>query len=145
MNLLHPLTRRPLLFLFLLNGIGDLCGIATCCQGVYPVSNLHVNSTMIVLRFLERGADFLPYCLPLIHGAVFIRRCSRNGKLFRYGIISRKSVHHAGTRFFTRGIDDFGNCANFVETEQVIETGNALAAFVQTRGSIPMYWSQVYH
>lgn len=41
-----------------------------------------------------------------------------------------------------RGCDDFGNCANFVETEQLIETVESIASFVQTRGSIPLFWTQ---
>lgn len=35
-----------------------------------------------------------------------------------------------------------GNVANFVETEQIIERGGEKSSFVQTRGSIPLYWSQ---
>ncbi len=34
-------------------------------------------------RFLRRGAEFLRYCVPLVHGAVFIRQCSINGRLLR--------------------------------------------------------------
>lgn len=33
--------------------------------------------------------------------------------------------------------------ANFVETEQILELGgSAESSFVQTRGSIPLFWSQ---
>ncbi len=32
-------------------------------------------------------------------------------------LISRRSIMRAGTRYNARGIDDTGNCANFVETE----------------------------
>ena len=35
-----------------------------------------------------------------------------------------------------------GNCANFVETEQIVEYLNDKISFVQIRGSIPLYWSQ---
>lgn len=35
-----------------------------------------------------------------------------------------------------------GNVANFVETEQIIERGGEKSSFVQTRGSIPLFWSQ---
>lgn len=35
-----------------------------------------------------------------------------------------------------------GNCANFVETEQIVEYLNDKLSFVQIRGSIPLYWSQ---
>ena len=45
-------------------------------------------------------------------------------------------------RFFRRGCDSFGNVANFVETEQIIEHNESLTSFVQTRGSIPFFWKQ---
>lgn len=35
-----------------------------------------------------------------------------------------------------------GNCANFVETEQIVEYSSDHVSFVQIRGSIPLYWSQ---
>jgi hypothetical protein len=34
-------------------------------------------------------------------------------------LISRRSRHRAGVRMHCRGIDDDGNVANYVETEQV--------------------------
>jgi hypothetical protein len=57
-------------------------------------------------------------------------------------VISRRSTRHAGTRFFARGIDENGNCANFVETEQIVEHADIASSFVQTRGSLPVFWSQ---
>uniref|UniRef100_A0A8D1NE17 Phosphatidylinositol-3-phosphatase SAC1 n=1 Tax=Sus scrofa TaxID=9823 RepID=A0A8D1NE17_PIG len=41
-----------------------------------------------------------------------------------------------------RGIDSEGHAANFVETEQIVHYNGSRASFVQTRGSIPLYWSQ---
>lgn len=41
-----------------------------------------------------------------------------------------------------RGLDTDGNAANYIETEQIIECESYRASFVQTRGSIPMVWSQ---
>ena len=35
-------------------------------------------------------------------------------------MISRRRWQMGGTRFNSRGIDDEGNCANFVETEQIL-------------------------
>lgn len=35
-----------------------------------------------------------------------------------------------------------GFCSNFVETEQIVEYGGDKTSFVQTRGSIPLYWTQ---
>lgn len=65
-----------------------------------------------------------------------------NGVSFNWGIISRRSVHRAGARLFSRGIDANGNVSNYVETEQLIEVNGDRSSFVQTRGSIPLFWQQ---
>lgn len=66
-------------------------------------------------------------------------------------VISRRSKERAGLRYQRRGINESGQVANFVETEQILYilrsqpssklTGDVLS-FVQIRGSIPLYWSQ---
>ena len=58
--------------------------------------------------------------------------------------MSRRSKYRTGTRFFVRGSDDTGNVANFCETEQILEKKSAgiMASYVQTRGSMPMKWTQ---
>uniref|UniRef100_A0A665TC48 SAC1 like phosphatidylinositide phosphatase b n=1 Tax=Echeneis naucrates TaxID=173247 RepID=A0A665TC48_ECHNA len=65
-----------------------------------------------------------------------------NGKIFEWSIISRRSCFRAGVRYYVRGIDSEGHAANYVETEQIVQFNSAKASFVQTRGSIPFYWSQ---
>lgn len=40
-------------------------------------------------------------------------------------LITRKSRHRAGTRYFTRGVDENGNVANYNETEQILIIGDA--------------------
>ncbi len=58
-------------------------------------------------------------------------------------LISRLSCRRAGTRFNSRGIDDEGNVANFVETETVYcYPSNLCFSYVQTRGSVPIFWEQ---
>jgi len=57
-------------------------------------------------------------------------------------LVSRRSIFHAGTRYLTRGIDDDGHVANFVETEQIIKYGSHLMSFTQIRGSVPVFWQQ---
>ncbi|ETS63235.1 hypothetical protein PaG_03022 [Moesziomyces aphidis] len=70
-------------------------------------------------------------------------------------VISRRSKERAGLRYQRRGINEAGQVANFVETEQLVyvlrsRAGVASASevvadalsFVQIRGSIPLYWSQ---
>ena len=36
-------------------------------------------------------------------------------------LISRRRFARSGTRFNDRGIDEAGNCSNFVETEMIIQ------------------------
>ena len=62
-------------------------------------------------------------------------------------LISRRSTARAGLRYLRRGVDDNGNCANTVETEQILSSPTwdgiiPIRAFVQIRGSIPLYFSQ---
>lgn len=70
-----------------------------------------------------------------------------NEQSFLLTIISRRSTKRSGLRYLRRGIDDEGNCANFVETEQILSSSNwdpskRIRSFVQVRGSIPLYFSQ---
>jgi synaptojanin len=47
-----------------------------------------------------------------------------------------------GTRFNARGIDDDGNVSNFVETEFLLYANEFTFSFIQTRGSVPVFWEQ---
>ncbi|KAM3955932.1 phosphatidylinositol-3-phosphatase SAC1 [Aphomia sociella] len=86
--------------------------------------------------------QFAKFALPVIQGFVSINNVTVNGHQLTWSLVSRRSVLRAGTRFFMRGVDSQGNVANYVETEQIIERGGEKSSFVQTRGSIPLYWSQ---
>ncbi|OHW95657.1 domain and endonuclease exonuclease phosphatase [Colletotrichum incanum] len=58
-------------------------------------------------------------------------------------VVSRLSCRRAGTRFNSRGIDDDGNVANFVETETIYwSPGGTLFSYAQVRGSVPLFWEQ---
>lgn len=58
-------------------------------------------------------------------------------------LISRLSSRRAGTRFNSRGIDDDGNVANFVETETILYHPTSLCfSYAQCRGSVPLFWEQ---
>ncbi|KAJ8418269.1 hypothetical protein AAFF_G00139780 [Aldrovandia affinis] len=61
---------------------------------------------------------------------------------FTVALISRRSRHRAGMRYKRRGVDKNGNVANYVETEQQIHVHSHTLSFVQTRGSVPVFWSQ---
>jgi hypothetical protein len=74
------------------------------------------------------------------------------GRHMQLALVSRRSRFRAGTRFFRRGIDHEGNVANFNETEQILlveEPGGSAGtyatrlSFVQIRGSIPLFWSEI--
>jgi hypothetical protein len=69
-----------------------------------------------------------------------------NDKSFAFALISRRNKNRAGTRYHTRGADKEGNVAAFVETEQILvfptSNGPQYTSFVQTRGSIPLFWKQ---
>jgi hypothetical protein len=58
------------------------------------------------------------------------------------GMISRLSWKRAGARFRTRGIDDDGQVANFVETELILATDSVTLSYTQVRGSVPLFWQQ---
>jgi hypothetical protein len=58
-------------------------------------------------------------------------------------LISRLSCRRAGTRFNSRGIDDDGNVANFVESETIYWSQTGLCfSYAQVRGSVPVFWEQ---
>ena len=69
---------------------------------------------------------------------------SENGKpeVATLGMISRLSWKRAGARFRTRGIDDDGQVANFVETELILATDGVTLSYAQVRGSVPLFWQQ---
>lgn len=57
-------------------------------------------------------------------------------------VISRLSNARVGTRFQARGINDDGNVANFVETEQILYYDKKFCSFIQIRGTVPLFWEQ---
>ncbi|ORY68705.1 SacI homology domain-containing protein [Pseudomassariella vexata] len=66
-------------------------------------------------------------------------------KKYLITVISRRSIKRAGLRYLRRGVDDEGNAANAVETEQLLSTSagdGKIFSFVQIRGSIPLFFQQ---
>ncbi|CAH1115746.1 unnamed protein product [Psylliodes chrysocephalus] len=94
------------------------------------------------------------WILPIIQGFIQIEECKvdmdrdlvdvndKNYDTFKLCLISRRSRYRAGTRYKRRGVDDDGEVANYVETEQIISYQSHEVSFVQVRGSVPVYWSQ---
>ncbi|KAH7379784.1 SacI homology domain-containing protein [Cadophora sp. MPI-SDFR-AT-0126] len=111
-----------------------------------------------------------PYILPVMFGMLEIATTRVKSTPLTMVLITRRSRHRAGTRYFSRGIDEQGHVSNFNETEQIIllndstsglggfAGGNGMQngkvggsggkevqimSYVQTRGSVPVYWAEV--
>ncbi|KAL3427441.1 hypothetical protein PVAG01_00950 [Phlyctema vagabunda] len=117
----------------------------------------------------QPGVD--AYILPVIFGMLEITSTAVGTTPLTIALITRRSRHRAGTRYFSRGIDEEGNVSNFNETEQVIVLNDSsvglggfaggggmqngkvgggsdgkevqILSYVQTRGSVPVYWAEV--
>jgi len=91
------------------------------------------------------------WIFPVVHGHIDFKNFIDGGKKFTFVLIARRSRHFAGTRYLRRGINQEGRPANFVEVEQIMFRPQAcfggempmITSFVQIRGSIPFFWSQV--
>ncbi|KAF4549630.1 SacI-like domain-containing protein 1 [Elsinoe fawcettii] len=120
-------------------------------------------------RGSQPGID--PYILPVMFGMLRITNTSIKGTPLNFILITRRSRHRTGTRYFTRGLDEQGHASNFNETEQTIilndgasvgpttfggdgglQNGRVgtsagketqILAYVQTRGSVPVFWAEV--
>lgn len=72
---------------------------------------------------------------------------SNENASFLLTLISRRSIRRSGVRYLRRGVDDEGNVANMVETEQILsrpswDPKDKIYSLLQVRGSIPLYFSQ---
>ncbi|KAJ8315856.1 hypothetical protein KUTeg_008006, partial [Tegillarca granosa] len=89
------------------------------------------------------------WVINIIHGFIDQKNICVFGKPVFLTLIARRSNKFAGTRFLKRGANCHGYVANEVETEQIVHDASLtfldktkLTSFVQTRGSIPLHWSQ---
>ena len=116
----------------------------------------------------QGGVD--PFILPVMFGMMRVVATRIKSTPLTFALITRRSRYRAGTRYFTRGIDEQGHVANYNETEQIVtlndgpgniggfSSGDAVQngklgsnnssdlqvlSFVQTRGSVPAYWAEV--
>lgn len=126
--------------------------------------SLGENNTNGIRYGPQPGAD--PYILPVMFGMMRITPARVKGTSFTLALITRRSRHRAGTRYFSRGIDEEGHVSNYNETEQIVilndSTGGLSGyapgqsmtngkigldlqaySFVQTRGSVPVFWAEV--
>lgn len=87
------------------------------------------------------------WVLPFMSAYIEVRTdCTVRVTKFTLLFISRRSRYRQGCRFTKRGLDENGNPANFVETEQVLLLdGGEISSYVQVRGSIPVKWTSPVH
>lgn len=97
---------------------------------------------MLHIHFLRFSIDPSPWLLKVMCGSIEIRTVYVGHRQARAVIISRLSCERAGTRFNVRGVNDDGHVANFVETEQVLFLDDEVTSYLQTRGSVPLFWEQ---
>ena len=110
--------------------------------------NRYLQSPLIDFRKQNNNAsDIDAFILPVIFGFLQIQHTFANHKALTVALISRRSRFRVGTRFFSRGLDAEGHTSNFNETEQILlvpsTAGQKWMSYVQTRGSIPLYWAEV--
>lgn len=105
--------------------------------------NRYLQRRMIDLTMGNADQNLGAFILPVISGFVGFKEVLVSQKSFSYGLISRRGVLRAGTRYFSRGIDSDGNVSNFVETEQLVIYQDRIYSHVQLRGSIPLFWKQL--
>ncbi|RAL67826.1 hypothetical protein DID88_008553 [Monilinia fructigena] len=116
----------------------------------------------------QPGVD--PYILPVMFGMLEIVNTQVKSTPLTFVLITRRSRYRAGTRYFSRGVDEEGHVSNFNETEQIVilndntsglggfeggagmqngKVGGSggkemqILSYVQTRGSVPVYWAEV--
>ncbi|RPB21635.1 hypothetical protein L211DRAFT_425545 [Terfezia boudieri ATCC MYA-4762] len=65
------------------------------------------------------------FILPVFFGFLAITTTRIKNTPMIFILITRKSRHRAGTRYFARGVDENGSVANFNETEQILIIGDA--------------------
>ncbi|KRZ76498.1 Phosphatidylinositide phosphatase SAC2 [Trichinella papuae] len=105
------------------------------------------NSSLVRMLTSGNGGDGSPsvgelfeqgWLWPIICGFAAVEQLDQVTTLT---LISRRSVLQAGPRNLKRGMDSQGNCANYVETEQIVAAFGHVSSFVLVRGSIPAFWS----
>uniref|UniRef100_A0A182P7K3 SAC domain-containing protein n=1 Tax=Anopheles epiroticus TaxID=199890 RepID=A0A182P7K3_9DIPT len=112
-------------------------------RGAPPDDRFYWNRPMLTELLRVVGEPDAPdWVLPIIQGFVQVEQCVIGNECFTLALVSRRSRNRAGTRYKRRGVDEHGNCANYVETEQVLSLRQHQISFTQVRGSVPVYWSQ---
>ncbi|AQK71713.1 Phosphoinositide phosphatase SAC6 [Zea mays] len=102
-------------------------------------------------RFLWNGYLLEPlienklnqYLLPVIQGSFQNIQAEVGSEMVNVTLIARRCTRRIGTRMWRRGADAEGYAANFVESEQIMQSKGFTASYVQVRGSMPFLWEQI--
>lgn len=105
---------------------------------IVPIIQGYVENNLCLMEF-DEDQSLTPTGAMMMAN---INRFNKDPLKYWLTIISRRSRHRAGTRSKKRGLDEKGSCANYVETEQIIQFPPHLVSFLQVRGSVPVFWSQ---
>ncbi|XP_052229766.1 synaptojanin-1-like [Dreissena polymorpha] len=124
---------------------GDAWDLTLCAQRKiqdHDTDNRFFWNRSMHVHLQRYGIDCTAWLFKAICGGVEIRTVYAAHRQAKACLISRLSCERAGTRFNVRGTNDDGHVANFCETEQVIFLEGQIASFLQTRGSVPLFWEQ---
>ncbi|XP_019639348.1 PREDICTED: synaptojanin-1-like [Branchiostoma belcheri] len=132
-------------FYFAWSATDSAFDLSLCSQRVLQsqeTDNRFFWNRMLHLHLQRFNIDCSDWLLKAMCGGVEIRTIYVGNKQAKACLFSRLSCERAGTRFYVRGTNDDGHVANFVETEQVIFLEDRVTSFIQTRGSVPLFWEQ---
>ncbi|KAL1129891.1 hypothetical protein AAG570_012835 [Ranatra chinensis] len=130
-------------FYFSWSPSGSPMDLTLCSQRArrtHNTDNRFFWNRMLHIHLLRFNVDCSSWLIKTMCGNVDIRTVYVGPRQGKAVIISRLSCERAGTRYNVRGVNDDGHVANFVETEQAIFIENEISSFVQTRGSVPLFW-----
>lgn len=100
------------------------------------VWNKHLLEELIELKVDK-------FIVPIVQGSFQVAELKLKDSNATVTLFSRRCTRRLGTRMWRRGANLEGDTANFIETEQLLETEEFKFSFLQARGSIPLLWEQI--
>ncbi|XP_025827063.1 phosphoinositide phosphatase SAC7-like isoform X2 [Panicum hallii] len=111
----------------------DFCGMDTCWS---LLLRTNFDSCFVPSQLHQ-------YLLPVIQGSFQSIHAEVRSEKVNVTLIARRCTRRIGTRMWRRGADPEGYAANFVESEQIMQSKGFTASYVQIRGSMPFLWEQI--
>lgn len=118
-------------------------GGKTVFENVDPRFYWNFEHTKVLRQLATQNPVLAPFVTVAIFGVYHVSTCPVGNSTVEFGIITRRSRFRAGTRYFRRGLDENGNAANYNETEQLLFADGTVYSYVQTRGSVPVFWGEI--